>query len=74
VKAALGGDLGQDALFRLLSSDYLETMGAHLVAGRLLDEHDRAEPLATLTFDDGARDRHARSASGCAVGAALVIP
>ncbi len=35
--------VGQDALFRLVSAGYLETLGAHLREGRLLDARDRPE-------------------------------
>lgn len=34
-------DLGMDALFRLVSAGYLETMGAQLKEGRFLDAHDQ---------------------------------
>jgi predicted permease len=34
-------DVGQDALFRLVSAGYLETIGARLRQGRLLDRGDR---------------------------------
>ena len=34
--------LGSDALFRLVSPGYLRTIGAHLQAGRLLDDRDTA--------------------------------
>jgi predicted permease len=45
-------DLGQDSLFRLVSSDYLETIGAHLVAGRLLDERDRPESTPVVVVNE----------------------
>ena len=45
-------DLGQDALFRLVSADYLETIGARLVAGRLLDERDRPESTPVVIVNE----------------------
>jgi predicted permease len=33
--------VGQDALFRLVSAGYVQTIGARLIEGRLLDERDR---------------------------------
>ena len=43
-------DLGQDALFRLVSADYLQTIGAQLKRGRLLDASDRdaANPVVVI--------------------------
>jgi putative ABC transport system permease protein len=43
-------DLGQDALFRLVSADYLQTVGAQLKQGRLLDAGDRetANPVVVI--------------------------
>jgi putative ABC transport system permease protein len=35
--------VGQDALFRLVSAGYLQTIGARLREGRLIDERDREE-------------------------------
>jgi putative ABC transport system permease protein len=42
--------LGQDALFRLVSADYLQTIGAQLKQGRLLDAGDReaANPVVVI--------------------------
>ena len=45
-------DLGQDALFRLVSSDYLEAIGARLTTGRLLDERDRPESTAVVVVNE----------------------
>jgi putative ABC transport system permease protein len=43
-------DLGQDALFRLVSADYLQTIGAQLKQGCLLDGGDRdtANPVVVI--------------------------
>ncbi len=43
-------DLGQDALFRLVSAGYLQTIGAQLKRGRLLDATDRdaANPVVVI--------------------------
>ena len=45
-------DLGQDALFRLVSSDYLEAIGARLAAGRLLDVRDRPESTPVVVVNE----------------------
>ena len=45
-------DLGQDALFRLVSSDYLETIGARLLVGRMLDERDRPESTPVVVVNE----------------------
>jgi predicted permease len=44
------GGLGQDALFRLVSAGYLETIGARLRAGRFLEERDAgdASPVVVI--------------------------
>jgi putative ABC transport system permease protein len=43
-------DLGQDALFRLVSADYLQTIGAKLKEGRFLEERDseRSMPVVVI--------------------------
>lgn len=38
----VAGEIGHDALFRLVSAEYLQTIGATLRAGRFLDDSDRA--------------------------------
>jgi putative ABC transport system permease protein len=43
---------GQDALFRLVSSDYLETIGARLKAGRLLSVRDRLEAPPVVVVNE----------------------
>jgi predicted permease len=45
-------DLGQDALFRLVSADYLKTMGAKLLAGRFLDDRDREGATPAVVVND----------------------
>src|SRR6202023_1602937 len=44
--------LAQDALFRLVSADYLETIGARLRAGRFLDDHDRGAATPAVVIND----------------------
>jgi predicted permease len=44
--------LGQDALFRLVSSDYLETIGARLKAGRFLSDRDRLETPPVVVVNE----------------------
>ena len=46
------GGLGQDALFRLVSTDYLQTIGARLRDGRLLDEGDRQIATPVVVVND----------------------
>ena len=49
-------DLGQDALFRLVSAGYLETIGARLKEGRYLSAADRADaPPAVVVNETLAR-------------------
>jgi predicted permease len=44
--------LGQDALFRLVSAGYLETIGARLREGRFLDERDREDSTAVVVVSE----------------------
>ena len=44
--------LAQDALFRLVSAGYLETIGARLRAGRFLDESDRGAAIPAVVIND----------------------
>jgi predicted permease len=44
--------LGVDALFRMVSPGYLETMGAKLVEGRFLDARDQADSLAVVVVNE----------------------
>jgi len=44
--------LSQDALFRLVSTGYLQTMGARLRDGRLLDAGDRAGAMPVAVVND----------------------
>ena len=44
-------DLGQDALFRLVSAQYLQTIGARLAEGRFLDDRDRQESLPVVVVN-----------------------
>jgi len=46
------GALGQDALFRLVSTGYLQMMGARLRAGRFLDERDRNGTLPAVVVNE----------------------
>jgi len=39
---------GQDAMFRLVSARYLQTIGARLQEGRFLDERDRADSVPVV--------------------------
>ena len=43
--------VGQDALFRLVSAGYLQTIGARLREGRLLDERDREGSLPVVVVN-----------------------
>jgi putative ABC transport system permease protein len=43
---------GQDALFRLVSSDYLETIGARLKAGRFVSDRDRLETPPVVVVNE----------------------
>jgi predicted permease len=45
-------NLGQTALFRLVSAGYLQTIGAKLRAGRFLDDHDRDGSLPAVVVND----------------------
>lgn len=45
-------DLGQDALFRLVSSGYLRTIGAQLTQGRFLDRRDRQESAPVVVVNE----------------------
>jgi predicted permease len=42
----------QDALFRLVSVEYLQTIGARLVQGRLLDAGDRADSTPVVVVNE----------------------
>jgi putative ABC transport system permease protein len=44
--------LAQDALFRLVSPDYLQTIGARLRAGRFLDDRDRQAAAPAVVIND----------------------
>jgi putative ABC transport system permease protein len=44
--------LGQDALFRLVSIEYLQTIGAKLRAGRFLDDRDRDGATPAVVIND----------------------
>jgi predicted permease len=44
--------LSQDALFRLVSTNYLQTMDARLREGRLLDDGDRAGTMPVAVVND----------------------
>jgi putative ABC transport system permease protein len=46
------GGLEQDALFRLVSPGYLQTIGAKLRAGRFLDEMDGADAMPAVVVND----------------------
>jgi putative ABC transport system permease protein len=45
-------DLGMDALFRLVSAGYLETIGAQLKEGRLLDAHDQQDTTPSVVVNE----------------------
>jgi putative ABC transport system permease protein len=44
--------LGQDALFRLVSAGYLETIGARLAEGRFLEDRDRDGALPVVVINE----------------------
>ena len=43
--------VGQDVLFRLVSAEYLQTIGARLVEGRFLDAGDRADSTPVVVIN-----------------------
>ncbi len=45
-------NLGQDALFRLVSADYFETIGARLKEGRFLDRRDRESSSPVVVINE----------------------
>ncbi len=45
-------NLGQDALFRLVSADYFETVGAQLKEGRFLDRRDRESSPPVVVINE----------------------
>ncbi|HLK20088.1 MAG TPA: ABC transporter permease [Bryobacteraceae bacterium] len=45
-------DMDQDALFRLVSSDYLQTIGARLKEGRFLSDVDRLESAPVVVINE----------------------
>jgi putative ABC transport system permease protein len=52
------GELGEDALFRLVSPEYLQTIGARLRAGRLLDEADRDGAMPAVVVNDALAQQY----------------
>jgi putative ABC transport system permease protein len=52
------GGLGQDALFRLVSAGYLQTIGARLRSGRLLDDRDSADALPVVVVNAALADQY----------------
>jgi putative ABC transport system permease protein len=56
-------DLGQDALFRLVSTDYLQTIGAKLQAGRFLDDRDQDGSLPVVVINEALAREYWRGAS-----------
>jgi putative ABC transport system permease protein len=52
------GGLGQDALFRLVSADYLQTMGAKLRAGRFLTDADDADAMPAVVVNDALAQQY----------------
>ncbi len=58
--------LGQDALFRLVSAGYLQTIGARLREGRLLDERDRQDSPPVVVVNESLARQYwpGRSALG----------
>jgi putative ABC transport system permease protein len=67
-----GGDPGfrQDALVRIGTVDYLATIGAELVDGRLLDRRDQENAAATIVINETFARLHwpGRSAVGHRIG------
>jgi predicted permease len=45
-------NLGQDALFRLVSADYLQTIGARLTNGRFLEDRDRSDSTPVVVVNE----------------------
>jgi predicted permease len=45
-------DLGADALFRLVTAGYLETIGAHLEEGRFLDANDQQDTTPVVVVNE----------------------
>jgi predicted permease len=57
------GGLGQDALFRLVSADYLQTIGARLREGRFLDESDRDGTMPVVVVNQALAQQYWPGAS-----------
>jgi predicted permease len=56
-------DVGQDALFRLVSAGYLQTIGARLREGRLLDDRDREGSPPVVVVNATFARQHSPAAS-----------
>jgi putative ABC transport system permease protein len=52
------GPLGEDALFRLVSTEYLQTIGARLRAGRFLDDGDRSGAAPVVVVNAALADQY----------------
>jgi putative ABC transport system permease protein len=51
-------DLGQDALFRLVSAEYLQTIGARLKAGRFIEESDGKRSLPVVVVNEALASQY----------------
>jgi putative ABC transport system permease protein len=49
---------GRDALFRVVTGDYLQTLGVELVEGRLLDARDTANAPKVVVINETLAQRH----------------
>ncbi len=69
LKGQTGGSLGQDALFRVVTTDFLQTMGARLREGRFFTDTDRADTQPVVIVNETFADRHwpGQSALGKAI-------
>ncbi|HWW83134.1 MAG TPA: ABC transporter permease [Vicinamibacterales bacterium] len=50
--AQAAANVGQDALFRLVSSDYLQTIGARLTQGRFLNDSDGPDTVPVVVVNE----------------------
>jgi predicted permease len=55
--------LAQDVLFRLVSTGYLETIGARLLEGRMLDGRDTADALPSVVINETLAQQYWRGQS-----------
>ena len=52
IESQANPSFGQDAMFRLVSARYLQTIGTRLKEGRFLDERDRADSVPVVVVNE----------------------